>query len=65
VGAILGEINLTWRKKRLDEMTRGESLGDTYAATISGFESLQGGRSKLGMEGSNVGIVGRGAITCR
>jgi len=60
VGGILGEINLTWRKKKLDVVTRGESLGGTYTATISGFKSLQGGRSKLGMGGSNVGIVGSG-----
>jgi len=48
--AILGEITLTRRRKKLDEMTKGESLGDAYAATISRIKSLRAGRSKLGME---------------
>jgi len=48
--AILGEITLHQRRRKLDEMTKGESLGDAYAATVSRIKALQGGRSKLGME---------------
>jgi len=48
--AILGEITLHQRRRKLDEMTKGESLGDAYAATVSRIKSLKGGRSKLGME---------------
>ena len=48
--AILGEVTLTRRRRKLDEMTKGGSLGDAYAATISRIRSLRGGRSKLGME---------------
>ena len=48
--AILGEITLYRRKKKLDEMTKGEGLGDAYAATLSRMKAQQGSRSKLGME---------------
>ena len=50
IDAILGEITLHQRRKKLDEMTKGEGLGDAYAATISRIKTQQRSRSKLGME---------------
>jgi len=35
IDAIPDEIALRQRRKKLDEMTKGERLGDAYAATLS------------------------------
>jgi len=48
--AILGEVTLHKRRKKLDEMTKGESLGDAYGATISRMKAQQRGKSEIGME---------------
>ena len=48
--AILGEITLHQRREKLGEMTKGEGLGDAYAATLSRMKAQQRNRSKLGME---------------
>ena len=48
--AILSEITLTRRRKKLDDITRGEGLEDAYAATLSRIRGQQRNRSKLGME---------------
>ena len=48
--AILGEITLTRRRKKLDEMTRGKGLGEAYAATLSRMGAQPRSRSKLGMD---------------
>ena len=48
--AILGEITLTRRRKKLDEMTKGEGLGDAYTATLSRVKVQPGSKSKMGME---------------
>ena len=50
IDEILAEITLYQRRKRLDEMTKGKSLGDAYAATISRMKAQQRSRAKLGME---------------
>ena len=50
IDAILGEVTLHQRRKKLDEMTKGEGLGDAYAATISRIKTQQRSMSKLGME---------------
>jgi len=50
IDAILDEITLHQRKKKLDEMTKGEGLGDAYAATLSRMKAQPRSRSKLGME---------------
>jgi len=50
IDAILGEITLHQRRKKLDEMTKGEGLVNAYAATISRIKAQQRSRSKLGME---------------
>ena len=50
IDAILGEITLHQRRKKLDEMTKWKSLGDAYAATLSRIKAQERSRSKLGME---------------
>jgi len=48
--AILGEITITGRRKKLDEMTKGKGLGDAYTDTLSRIQAQPGSRSNLGME---------------
>ena len=48
--AILSEVTLYQRRRKLDEMTKGEGLGEAYAATLSRIKAQPGGKSKLGME---------------
>ena len=48
--AILSEVTPYGRRKKLDEMTKGEGLGDAYAATLSRMKEQPRTRSKLGME---------------
>ena len=48
--AILGEVTLTRRRKKLDDMTKGDGLGGAYTATLSRIKAQPGNRSKLGME---------------
>ena len=50
VGAILGEITLTRRRKKLDEMTNGDGLGGAYTETLSRIQAQPESRSKLGMD---------------
>ena len=50
IDAILAEVTLYQRKKKLDEMTKGKGLGDAYAATISRMKAQQRSRAKLGIE---------------
>jgi len=47
--AILDEITLSRRRKKLDEMTKGEDLGDAYTGTLSRIQAQPESRSKLGM----------------
>jgi len=48
--AILSELTLFRRRKKLDEMPKGEGLGDAYKGTLSRIQAQPGSRSKLGME---------------
>ena len=50
IDAILGELTLHQRRKKLDEMTKGDGLGDAYAATLSRVQTQPRNRSKLGMQ---------------
>jgi len=50
IDAILGEITLHQRRKKLDEMTKGGGLGDAYAETLSRMKAQPRNRSRLGME---------------
>jgi len=47
---IPGEITLPRRRRKLNEMSKGEGLGDAYTGTLSRMKAQPGGRSKLGME---------------
>ena len=48
--SILGEITLMQRRKKLDEVTKGDRLDGVYTATLSRIKAQQGSRSKLGMD---------------
>ena len=48
--AILGEITLTRRRKKLGEMTKGDGLGSAYTETLTRMQAQPGSRSKLGMD---------------
>ena len=50
IDAILGEVTPHQRRKKLDEMTKGEGLGDVYTATLSRIKTQHRSRSKLGMQ---------------
>ena len=50
IDAILDEVTLYQRRKKLDEMTKGEGLGDAYEAIFSRIRAQSRSRSKLGME---------------
>ena len=46
----MGEITLTRRRKKLDEMTNGDGLGGAYTETLSRIQAQPESRSKLGMD---------------
>ena len=48
--AILGEVTIRQRRKRLDEMTQGNSLGDAYTATLARLKAQKGFKSVLGLK---------------
>ena len=50
IDAILGEITLHQRRGKLDEVAKGEGLGDAYAATLSRMKAQPRSQSKLSME---------------
>ena len=50
IEAILEEVTIYKRRKRLEEMTKGQELGDAYTATLTRIKSQNGSKSRLGME---------------
>ena len=50
IDEILAEITIHQRRKNLDEMTKGEGLGDAYTATLSRMKAQQRSRSKLSIK---------------
>ena len=48
--AILGEIALTRRRNKLNEMAKGKGLGVAYKETLSRMQAQPRSRSKLGMD---------------
>ena len=50
IDAILGEVTIYKRRKRLEEMAKGKGLGDAYTATLTRIKSQNGSKSRLGME---------------
>ena len=48
--AILSEVTLTRRRKKLDEMTNGDGLGGAYVETLSRIQAQPESRSKHAMD---------------
>jgi len=50
IDAILGEATISERRQKLNEMEKGNHLGDAYATTLARMKAQKGGRSRLRME---------------
>jgi len=48
---ILGEVTIRERRKKLEEMARGNGLSDAYTATLTRLKAQKGNRSDLGLRG--------------
>jgi len=48
--AILGEVTIRRRKRKLDEMTHGNGLSDLYSTTLMRLKAQKGYRSVLGLK---------------
>ena len=48
--AILGEVTIRQRRKKLDEMTHGNGLSDVYTTTLTRLKAQKGYRSVLGLK---------------
>jgi len=50
IDAILGEVTIGRRRRKLEEMTRGNGLNDAYTATLARLKAQKGYRSVLGLK---------------
>ena len=50
IDAILEEVTIRQRRKKLEEMTQGNGLSDAYTATLSRLKAQKGYKSKLGLK---------------
>ena len=50
IDAILAEVTISARRQKLDEMIKGNNLGDAYATTLARMKAQKGSRSRLGVE---------------
>ena len=50
IDAVLEEVTIHQRKKKLDEMIQGNGLRSAYSATLARIKDQKGSRSRLGME---------------
>ena len=50
IEAILGGVTISERKRKLDEMTKGNHLGDVYGTTLERIKAQKGSRSRHGMD---------------
>ena len=50
IDAILGEVTIRQRRKKLDEMTKGNGLSDAYTTTLTRLKAQKGYKSALGMK---------------
>jgi hypothetical protein len=50
IDAILGEVTIRQRRKKLEEMTRGNGLSDAYTATLTRLKAQKGNKSVLGLK---------------
>ena len=50
IDAILGEVTIRQRRKKLNEMTQGNGLSDAYTETLSRLKAQRGYKSVLGLK---------------
>ena len=50
IDAILGEVTIRRRRKKLEEMTQGDGLSDAYTATLTRLKAQKGYKSVLGLK---------------
>jgi len=50
IDAILGEVTVSERRRKLNEMTQGNQLGDAYATSLARMKAEKGSIFRLGME---------------
>ena len=50
IDAILGEVTIRQRRKKLEEMTLGNGLSDAYTATLTRLKAQKGYKSVLGLK---------------
>jgi len=50
IDAILGEVTIRQRRKKLEEMTQGSGLSDAYTATLRRLKAQKGNKSILGLK---------------
>ena len=50
IDAILGEVTIRQRRKKLEEMKRGNGLSDAYTATLRRLKMQKGNKSILGLK---------------
>jgi len=50
IDAILGEVTIRQRRKKLEEMAQGSGLSGTYATTLSRLKAQKGYKSVLGLK---------------
>ena len=50
IDAILGEVTIGRRRKKLEEMARGNGLSDAYTATLTRLKAQKGYKSVLGLK---------------
>ena len=50
IDAILGEVTIRRRRKKLEEMTQGNGLSDAYGATLTRLRAQKGHKSELGLK---------------
>ena len=50
IEAILGEVTIRQRRKKLEEITQGSGLSDAYTATLTRLKAQKGNKSMLGLK---------------
>ena len=50
IEAVLGEVTIRQRRKKLQEMVRGDGLSDAYMATLARLKAQKGNRAGLGLK---------------
>ena len=50
IEAILGEVTIGQRRRKLEAMARGNGLSDAYAATLTRIKAQKGNKSMLGLK---------------